>query len=165
MRLACGLCRFVVLLLPPGEPIVLVGDDTVEGHPGRRVYGKARHRDPVRSSQSSTVWRYGHRWVVLAVLVRFPFAHRPWALPVLVALYHSEEDNRRRHRPHHTPAQIMCQLLRVLRLGFPDRRMILGGDAGSGTHEVAPQAGVAPVVKKLPRPLQVLLLYGLAPAA
>src|SRR5262249_7063630 len=33
----------------------------------------------------------GHKWVVLAILVRFPFAARPWALPVLAALYHSPE--------------------------------------------------------------------------
>ena len=65
----------------------LVGDDTVDGHPGRTVYGKARHRDAVRSSHSYTAWRYGHKWVVLAVLVKFPFATRRWALPVLIDLY------------------------------------------------------------------------------
>jgi hypothetical protein len=27
--------------------VYLVGDDTVDGHPGRRVYGKGRHRHPV----------------------------------------------------------------------------------------------------------------------
>jgi hypothetical protein len=137
MHLACGLCRLVVALLPPDRPILLAGDDTVDGHPGKEVYGKARHRDPVRSSHGYTAWRYGHKWVVLAVLVRFPFATRPWALPVLVALYRSEEDNRARSRPHRTPAQLMCQLLRVMRLWFPDRRLIFVGDAGYGTHEVA----------------------------
>jgi hypothetical protein len=137
MQLACCLCRLVVALLPPDRPIVLAGDDTVDGHPGRRVYGKARHRDPVRSSHGYTAWRYGHKWVVLAVLVRFSFATRPWALPVLVALYRSEEDDRARRRPHRTPAQIMCQLLRVMRLWFPDRRLIFVGDSGYGTHEVA----------------------------
>jgi hypothetical protein len=137
IRLACGLCRAVVALIPPDRPIYLAGDDTVDGHPGKRVYGKARHRDPVRSSHSYTAWRYGHRWVVLAVLVRFPFATRPWALPVLVALYRSEEDDRARKRPHRTPAQLMCQLLRVMRMWFPDRRLIFVGDAGYGTHEVA----------------------------
>lgn len=50
VQLACCLCRLVVALLPEGKPIVLAGDDTVAGRPGRRVYGKARHRDPVRSS-------------------------------------------------------------------------------------------------------------------
>jgi hypothetical protein len=137
MQLACCLCRLVVALLPPDRPIVRAGDDTVDGHPGRRVYGKARHRDPVRSSHGYTAWRYGHKWVVLAVLVRFSFATRPWALPVLVALYRSEEDDRARRRPHRTPAQIMCQLLRVMRLWFPDRRLIFVGDSGYGTHEVA----------------------------
>jgi hypothetical protein len=137
MQLACSLCRLVVALLPADKSVVLVGDDTVDGHPGRKVYGKARHRDPVRSRHGYTAWRYGHKWVVLAVLVRFPFATRPWALPVLVALYRSEEDNRTRRRPHRTPAQIMCQLLRVMRRWFPDRRLIFVGDAGYGTHEVA----------------------------
>jgi DDE superfamily endonuclease len=137
IRLACGLCRAVVALLPPDRPIWVAGDDTVDGHPGRHVYGKARHRDPVRSSHGYTAWRYGHKWVVLAVLVRFPLATRPWALPVLVALYRSEEDDRARRRPHRTPAQLMCRLLRILRMWFPDRRLIFVGDAGYGTHEVA----------------------------
>src|SRR3954453_251003 len=137
MQLACGLSRLVVALLPPDQPIVLAGDETVDGHPGKHVYGKARHRDPVRSSHGYTAWRYGHKWVVLAVLVRFPFPTRPWALPVLVALYRSQEDNQARRRPHRTPAQLMCQLLRVMRMWFPDRRLIFVGDAGYGTHEVA----------------------------
>ena len=56
---------------PPSLPVPLAGDDTVESHPGPNVHGKARHRDPVRSTHSYTAWRYGHKWVVLAVLVRF----------------------------------------------------------------------------------------------
>jgi hypothetical protein len=137
MRLACGLCRLVLSLVPADRPIPLVGDDTVESHPGRKVYGKARHRDPVRSSHSYTAWRYGHKWVVLAVLVRFPGATRPWALPVLVDLYRSEEDDRLRRRPHRTPARIMASLLRVMLLWFPDRSFVFVGDAGYGTHELA----------------------------
>ena len=137
MRLACGTCRLVLTLVPADRPVPLVGDDTVESHPGRKVYGKARHRDPVRSSHGYTAWRYGHKWVVLAVLVRFPWATRPWALPVLVDLYRSEEDDRLRGRPHRTPAQIMATLLRVLLLKFPDRRFVFVGDAGYGTHGLA----------------------------
>lgn len=111
LRLGCALAGFILAHLVPDGLVTLVGDDTVDGHPGRRVYGKARHRDPVRSSHAFTAWKYGHRWVVLAVLVRFPFAARPWALPVLVDLYRSEEDDRLRGRPHRTPAQLMCRLL------------------------------------------------------
>jgi len=137
LALACRLCRLVLCWVPAGRPILLVGDDTVGGHKGKRVYGKARHRDPVRSTHTYTAWRYGHRWVVLAVLVHFPFAKRPRALPVLVALYRSAEDDRRRGRPHCTPAQLLCRLLAVLLHRFPERRFVVVGDSGYGAHEVA----------------------------
>jgi DDE superfamily endonuclease len=69
-------------VVPPG-PVLLAGDDTVTEHPGPKVFGKGRHRDGVRSSHSYTAYRWGHKWVVVSVLVKFPFATRPWALPVL----------------------------------------------------------------------------------
>jgi hypothetical protein len=137
IQLGCLLAGFVLRHLVPEGVVTLVGDDTVESHPGRKVYGKARHRDPVRSSHRYTAWRYGHKWVVLAVLVRFPFASRPWALPVLVDLYRSAEENRRRQRPHRTPAQLLCRLLRLLLLRFPERTFVFVGDSGYGTHAVA----------------------------
>ena len=137
LALGCALARFLLDHFLPDGPVVLVGDDTVDGHKGPMVYGKARHRDPVRSTHSHTAWRYGHRWVVLAVLVKFPFATRPWALPVLIDLYRSEEDDRKRARPHRTPARIMCALLRLLLMRFPGRTFVFAGDSGYGTHEVA----------------------------
>jgi hypothetical protein len=137
LQLACLLARFVVAYLLPDGPITLVGDDTVDGHKGKKVYGKARHRDPVRSSHSSTAWRYGHKWVALGVLVRFPFATRPWALPLLVDLYQTAAQNRQRHRRHRTPAQLMCRLLRLMLGWFPQRTFVFVGDAGYGSHAVA----------------------------
>jgi hypothetical protein len=47
----------VLRQLPADRPVVLVGDDTVDGHKGKHVWGKARHRDPVRSTKSYTAWR------------------------------------------------------------------------------------------------------------
>ena len=137
LNLGCALAGFILRHLVPDGPVVLVGDDTVDGHAGKKVYGKARHRDPVRSTHSLTAWRYGHKWVVLAVLARFPFATRPWALPILVDLYRSKEDDRRRKRPHRTQAQLMCRLLRLMLIRFPGRCFVFVGDAGYGTHEVA----------------------------
>jgi hypothetical protein len=134
--LGCALAGFILAHPVPDGPVILVGDDTVDGRPGKKVYGKARHRDPVRSTHSHTAWRYGHKWVVLAVLVRFPFASRAWALPILVDLYRSPEDDRRK-RPHRTQAQLMCRLLRLMPIRFPDRSFVFVGDAGCGTHEVA----------------------------
>lgn len=134
---ACALARHIVALLPEDQPIVLAGDDTVVAHPGTHVFGKARHRDPVRSSHAYTAWRYGHKWVVLAILIRFPFASRPWALPVLVALYQSEETDRDQRHRHRTPAQHMIRLLAMMLRWFPDRRFVFVGDSAYGTHEVA----------------------------
>lgn len=137
LALGCALTRILLDRFIPDGPVMLVGDDTVDGHPGATVYGKARHRDPVRSSHSFTAWRFGHKWVVLAILIRFPFATRPWALPVLIDLYRSAEDDHKRKRPHRTPAQIMCILLRLLLIRFPTRTFVFAGDCGYGTHQVA----------------------------
>jgi DDE superfamily endonuclease len=137
LRLAALLARFLVRHFWPHGPLTLLGDDTVDEHRGQKVYGKARHRDPVRSSKNYTAYRYGHKWVVLAILIRFPFASRPWALPVLITLYRSPEDNRKRHRPPKTPAQLLQLLLRVLLRWFPERQFLFAGDSTYGSHELA----------------------------
>ena len=62
---------------------------------------------------------------------------RRWALPVLIDLYRSPELDRAEGRPHKTPAQLMCRLLRLLLARFPGRTFVFTGDAGYGTHEVA----------------------------
>jgi hypothetical protein len=135
--LAALLARCLVGHFWPAGPIRLVGDDTVSEHRGKQVHGKARHRDPVPSSHSYTAFRYGHKWVALCLLVRFPFATRPWALLVLVALYRSPQDNKARGRPHQTPAQLMQLLLPILLRWFPQRQFLFAGDAGFGSHEMA----------------------------
>jgi hypothetical protein len=121
----------------PQGVIELAGDDTVTEHPGPKVYGKGCHRDPVRSTHSFTTFRWGHKWVVLALLVRFPFATRRWALPLLMALYQPEEENRRQTRRHKTPPQLLRQLLLVLMRWFPDRKFVCTADGNYATHDLA----------------------------
>lgn len=137
LRLAALFARLVLLRFRPGCRVELVGDDTVCEHKGKKVWGKGRHRDAVRSSHSYTAWRWGHKWVVLAVLVRFPFATRPWPLPVLVALYRTAKDNERDGQRHKTPADLMRQLLCVLLHWFPRHTFGFAGDQGYGTHALA----------------------------
>jgi hypothetical protein len=137
LRLAALFARLVLLRFRPGRRVELVGDDTVCEHKGKKVWGKGRHRDPVRSTHTYTAWRWGHKWVVLAVLVRFPFANRPWALPVLVALYRTPKDNEVAGRRPRTPAQLMRRLLRVLLRWFPRHPFPFAGDDGYGPHELA----------------------------
>ena len=119
--------------LPQGV-VCLVGDETVTEHPGRKVFGKGRHRDAKRSSHSFIAHMWGHKWVVLAILVKLPGVQRPWALPVLVALYRNEKDNKAAGRRHKTPSDLMRQLLCVLLRWFPARQFVFAGDGGYANH-------------------------------
>ena len=123
----------------PQGPVELAGDDTVTEHPGDKVYGKGCHRDPVRSTRSFTAYRWGHKWVVLALLVRFPFCRRRWALPLMVALYRPEQKgvDGVTKRAHKTPVDLLRQMLRILVRWFPDRHFICSADGNYATHELA----------------------------
>ena len=73
-RLARRYIAAILSRFAPRGTVELAGDDTVTEHRGAQVYGKGCHRDPVRSTGSFTAYRWGHKWVVLAVLVRSPSA-------------------------------------------------------------------------------------------
>lgn len=127
-----------VALVPPGEPVLIAGDDTVAGHSGKKVYGKGCYRDAVRSGRGGyTAHKWGHRWIVLAVLVKFPFSSRRWALPLLCALYRPRQINDTEHRRHKVPSQLGQQLLAALLHWFPQRRFIFLGDGHFSGHELA----------------------------
>ena len=115
----------------PEGPILLAADDTVCEHPGDKVHGKSCHRDAVRSSRSFTAYRWGHKWLVLAVLVRLSLTSRFWALPLLVVLCRSKQG---RHPTlkgrHRTPAEVLKLMLFVLRRWFPQRSLPRRGRLG-----------------------------------
>ena len=134
--LAYLVAKFVLERFIPDGPVMICGDETVDGHRGKKVYGKARHRDAVRSADSHTVFRYGHKWSVLAILVKLPYTNRPFALPVLVALYRSKQCNADEGRRHKTPVDLMCGLLATLMHWFPERSFVFAGDGAYGTHQM-----------------------------
>jgi hypothetical protein len=136
-KLAKVVAEFVVNRFMPRGQIKVVGDETVDGHRGKKVYGKARHRDAVRSSHSHTVFRYGHKWIVLAILIELPYTNRPFALPILVALYRDKKTCTAEGRRHKTAAEIMCCLLTVFMRWFPKRKIVFAGDNAYGTHATA----------------------------
>lgn len=127
----------LVVELVPDEPIVVAIDDTVTGHKGKKVYGKGCHHDAVRSSHSHVAWKWGHKWVVLAIVMKFPFASRPWSLPVLCALYRPEALNQAEGRRHKTPGQLARGLMAALLHWFPERKFVFLGDGGFASHELA----------------------------
>jgi DDE superfamily endonuclease len=135
--LARALIMFLLDHVVPSGPVLLAGDDTVTEHPGPNVFGKGRHRDGVRSTHSYMAYRWGHKWVVVSVLVKLPFATRPWALPILVALYRPPEGDGVHGTRHKTPAHLARLLLARLVRWFPERHFIFAGDTGYGTSETA----------------------------
>lgn len=131
------LAAMILESIPPDQPLVILVDDTTPQHKGKRVYGKGRHHDAIRSTHSHTVWVYGHKGVTLAINVKFAFATRPWALPALCALYRPAELNRSEGRRHKTPIRLAMQLAATLMHWFPGRKFILVGDGGYASHELA----------------------------
>jgi hypothetical protein len=131
------LAAMVLELIPCDQPVVCPVDDTTPQHKGKWVYGKGRHHDACRSTHSHIVWVWGHKWVVLSINVKFPFAPRPSSLPVLCALYRPAELNKSEGRRHKTPIDLARQLLATLVHWFPQRKFILLGDGGYASHELA----------------------------
>jgi hypothetical protein len=145
-RLARRYIAAVLARFAPRGLVALAGDDTVTEHPGAQVYGKGCHRDPVRSTRSFTAYRWGHKWVVLAVLVSFPFCRRRWALPLMVGLYRPEEEgvDGVTKRAHKTPVDLLAQMLRILIRWFPERTFVCCADGNYAAHELAELAAAHP---------------------
>jgi len=127
----------VIELAASNDWIRVIVDCTVAEHKGKNVYGKGCHHDAVRSTDTHKAYRWGHRWIVLAVAVKFPFCSRPWALPVLAALYRPETLNKKEGRRHKTPIQLARGLMSILLNWFPDKKFVLLGDGGYASHDLA----------------------------
>jgi DDE superfamily endonuclease len=127
----------IAALVPEDEPIVVAGDDTVAEHNGKKIYGKACHRDAVRSGRGWTVRKWGHRWVVLSILVKLRFASRRWALPVLCALYLPPHMSKNQALRHKVPSQLAQSLLAALMHWLPQKKFIFLGDGHFSGHELA----------------------------
>ena len=131
------LATAVLAQIPAGEPVLVPMDDTTAQHRGKHVYGKGCHHDAVRSAHKHVVFRWGHRWIVLAISVPFPFTWRRWALPVLVALYRPASLDQAEGRQHKTAPDLARQLMAVLIHWFPERKFVFLGDGGYASHALA----------------------------
>ena len=123
------LFRCVLRLLPAGMPIQIALDDTLAAKKGPNVFGLGTHLDAVRSTRRVRVFCFGHVWVVLAVVVKFPFSQRPWALPVLFRLYRAEKECKAKNEPHRKKTQLARDLVDVVALWSGDRKIHLAADS------------------------------------
>lgn len=135
--LPLALAGLVLKLIPSDQPVHVVVDETVDPHRGPKVYGKSCHRDAKRSSRRHKVYCWGHEWVVLAILVRFPFTSRVWALPVIAVLCLSKKQCQAQKRRFKAPADLARLMLARLIRAFPERKFTLVGDGAYGKVELA----------------------------
>jgi hypothetical protein len=113
----------IVLLVPPGAPIVLGADDTAERRSGRQIKAKGCYRDAVRSTKKQVIRCFGLKWVSMMRLVPVPWSRRVWALPFLTALcWPAEKATRRRHK---TSVDGVQQMMQQVRRWLPGRRLVL----------------------------------------
>ena len=115
--------RIVDVLLDPKEPVELVLDDTLASKSGDHVFGIGSHLDAVRSTKLRKVFAFGHVWVVLAVVVRFRFSRRPWALPVLFRLYRNKKDCASKGDVYRKKTELARELMDIV-AGWTDQRSI-----------------------------------------
>jgi DDE superfamily endonuclease len=127
--------RLVTSLVPPGAPIVLGADDTVERRSGRQITAKGCYRDAVRSTRKHIIHCFGLKWVVMMLLVPVPWSRRVWALPFLTALCRpAEQATQRRHK---TSVDWVRQMMRQAHRWLPGRALVLVVDGGFAAVSLA----------------------------
>lgn len=136
-RLGKALVALLIELVPECEVIVQSVDETVAGHKGAELYGKGCRPYAIRSTHSPVTWRWGNRRVVLAVVVKFPFASRPRSLPVLCALYCPRSLNYAEGHRNQTSVGLTRGLVSHLLHWFPGRKFLLVGDGHYSTCDLA----------------------------
>jgi len=122
-------------LVPPGAPIVLGADDTVERRTGRKINAKGCYRDAVRSTRKHVIHCFGLKWVVMMLLVPVPWARRVWGLPFLTALCRPAE--KATQRQHKTSVDWVRQMMPQVRRWLPERPLVLVVDGGFAAVSLA----------------------------
>jgi len=124
------LAKLVVAVFAPTGIILLAVDDTLCRKRGLTVYGTGRHHDPLISSRAKPLVSWGHDWVVVTLILPFPFwaSAKVWSLPSGFRLYRnrqgltkgkktkrSQKSSRRTRDPNHrTRPELAVELLSLV---------------------------------------------------
>ena len=125
-RILLGL--ILLFFVPPGVPILLVIDETLERRQGKKIKYKGWFRDPIRSTAKHVVTALGLRWICLAVLVPVPWSKRIWALPFMTVLAPGEKTSAKLNKRHRTLVQWAEFMIDKVRRWQPEREIMLVGD-------------------------------------
>jgi hypothetical protein len=108
------------MLVPADAAVVLAVDDTLWRRTGRRLHGAAWHHDGAGPGRHRPAW--GHRWVVVGVIVQLPVLTRAVCLPILARLWIPGE-------PDRTPLILARELVDLASGHLGQRPVHLVGDA------------------------------------
>lgn len=112
--------RLVVThLLPPDAVIVLAVDDTAHRRHGKKVHGASWVHDG--SAPGRTELAFGHRWVVVGIVVQLPFMSRPVCLPVACRRWQGKGSA--------SPVELAYQMVATIAAHLPGRRIHVVADA------------------------------------
>jgi hypothetical protein len=151
----------LVAIFAAAGTIYLAVDDTLCRKRGLTVYGTGMHHDPLISSRSKKLTSWGHDWVVVCLIVAFPWwaPTKVFALPIAWRLYRNRQGvtkgkkNRKkaskpkRPRGHRTRPELAVQMLGMIASWFPERTFVVTGDSAYGGGSV---------LQKLPENMELI---------
>jgi hypothetical protein len=135
-----GLALFGLLRRWLGATVFVGVDDTLARKRGLKMFGTGMHHDPLLSSRSHTVTNWGHCWVVVSVLVAFPFwPGRYFSLPILFRLYLNKKKAQKLRRKYRSKPELVVEMLRLLCERYENLRFHAVGDSAYGGQSVLGQ--------------------------
>jgi hypothetical protein len=135
--LGLAVFRLIGPWLDPRQPIMLAIDDTLARKRGLKVYGVGMHHDPLLSTRKVARVNWGHSWVVLSVMVRFPFCSESYfALPILFRLYVNRQTVAKKGGWYRTRPELAVDMLYTLCRAHENRRFHVVADSTYGGQSV-----------------------------
>jgi DDE superfamily endonuclease len=148
--LSLHLAKLVVHVLAPGATLLWAVDDTLCRKRGLTVYGTGMHHDPLISSRAKPLVSWGHDWVVLCLIVAYPFwaPSKVFALPITMRLYRNRQGltkgkkkKTKTTKPkadpnHRTRPQLAIELISLVASWFPHDDILVTGDSAYGGNSV-----------------------------
>lgn len=137
------LLALALKFVPTGQVVYLAVDDTLCRKRGLHIFGTGMHHDPLISCRKFRLVNWGHNWVVVGIILRFPFAPKTyWCLPVAFRLYISRKRPKSQRwkcgkRVHKTRPELAVEIFEKLAAWFPERSFHLLGDSAYGGESVA----------------------------
>jgi len=117
--------------------VMLALDDTLARKRGLKMFGVGMHHDPLLSSRGKAITNWGHSWVVLGVVVRFPlWPQRAFCLPILFRLYLNKDAAARHRRAYRTRPELAVEMLTLLCQARKSRHFHVIADSAYGGQSV-----------------------------